>query len=78
MKAEDLKPGQKIHFSVYSEILGHYESDFIIAKNTGKIISWYTGHIHTGGFGKNQLRMAWTSVRKFQKGLDRGAYTLVD
>ena len=52
MKAIDLKPGQKIHFSIVSKYNGHYESDFVIAKNTGKIISWYTGFVHKGGFGK--------------------------
>ena len=78
MKAIDLKPGQKIHFSIVSKYNGHYESDFVIAKNTGKIISWYTGFVHKGGFGKNKLRMAWTSVKKFQDGMNRGVYTLID
>jgi hypothetical protein len=52
-------------------------SQFVIAKVTDKRISWNTV-AHTSSWGKNTMRMAWASMRQFQKGLDEGIYKVVE
>lgn len=50
--------------------------DFKLAKVTDKNVSWYVGFEFKGGTGKNTLRMAGTSVKRFQSGIDKGVYVL--
>lgn len=51
-------------------------TEFEIAKVTEKNISWYVGFTYKSGTGKNTLRMAHTSVKRFQKAIDAGTYVL--
>jgi hypothetical protein len=67
MKATEIKAGQKFEFTPTNVV-------FEIANVTDKRISWYTGHAHKSGWGVNTMRMAWTSIKRFQSGIDNGTY----
>jgi hypothetical protein len=69
MKASQLTPGTKVTFTPTG-------MQFEIAKVTDKNISWYTGFNFKGGNGQNNLKMAWCSVKSFQKGIDSGSYII--
>ena len=69
MKATEIKTGQKVTFTPTGLVL-------VISTVTNERISWYTGKTTKSSWGKNNMRMAWTSIEKFQTGLDSGVYIL--
>jgi hypothetical protein len=70
MKADELKTGSKVEFTPTGNI-------FEIAKVTESRISWYLGFAYKGGSGKNNLKMASTTLKKFQSGIDNGNYKVI-
>lgn len=50
---------------------------FILSKVTEKNVSWETGFTYRSGNGVNLMRMAWTSRKQFEKGIDKGAYKII-
>lgn len=71
MKASDLKPGMKFRFEITGKV-------FTIGSVTETNISWWLGFTHhNSGFGKNRMKMNWTSIAKFQKSMDDGYYTII-
>lgn len=70
MRAEELKPGTIFLFTPTGE-------PFKIARVTEKRISWYLGFTATSSWGKNQMRLTWTSLKHFQEGIDKGAYKII-
>lgn len=67
-KVENLKPGMNVIFTPTG-------AAFTIAAVNEKNISWWTGFNFKGGTGKNTLKKAWASKKKFQDGIDKGTYT---
>ena len=61
--------GQKVEFTPTGMI-------FEIAKVTETNISWYVGFNFKGGNGKNNLKMAYTSLKKFNQGIQNGTYII--
>jgi hypothetical protein len=51
--------------------------EFTLAKVTEARVSWYVGNTFKGGNGINNLKMAWTSIKDFKNGLDKGTYKLI-
>lgn len=70
MKADEIKKGMKFLFVPTN-------GEFEIAKISKTRISWYTGFEVKSSWGKNTLRMAWSTKKQFQKGIDNGAYRLL-
>lgn len=71
----NLAAGTEIYF--FAGESSEYNGNFKLAKVTETRVSWYTGHVSKGGQGKNELRMASTSLQLFNKGIENGAYTIV-
>lgn len=67
----DLKAGQTILFTVTGV-------EFKLAKVTDKMVSWYVGFEYKGGCGKNTLRMASTTLKRFNKGIEEGSYKILN
>ena len=70
MRAEDLRIGQRIKYTITGK-------EFDIARVTDKRISWYVGFIYPSSYKKMSMRMAWVSIKQFQKGLDSGMYVIL-
>lgn len=51
-------------------------SEFQIAKVGDKNVSWYVGFDYKSGGGKNVMKMAHTSIKRFERGITNGSYTL--
>ena len=49
---------------------------FEIAKVTETNVSWYVGFNFKGGNGKNNLKMAYISLKRFNEGLANGIYII--
>lgn len=69
MSTTTLTAGTKVKFTPTGSI-------FEIAKVTDKNVSWYVGFEYKGGSGKNTLKMACTSLKRFLKGIENGAYEI--
>jgi hypothetical protein len=67
MKAKEVKKGMKFLF-VPTGVT------FEVAKVTSTRISWYIGFAVKSSWGKNTMRLAWSTKKQFQKGIDNGAY----
>ena len=70
MKATEITKGMTFLFTPTGK-------EFQVAKVTDKRISWYV-KVHKGGNGINTLRIAWTSMRQFQDGLNSGDYKIIE
>ncbi len=66
-----MKTGTKVLFTPTNVV-------FEIAKVTDKMVSWYVGFSYKSGSGINTLKMASTSRRLFQKGIDEGTYKIIE
>lgn len=66
MKATEITAGTKVVFTPTG-------MEFEIAKVTETRISWYV-EAHKSGWGKNTMKMAWATMKQFQRGIDNGAY----
>lgn len=66
-----MKTGTKVLFTPTNKV-------FEIAKVTDKRVSWYVGFSYKGGNGINTLKMASTSRRLFQEGIDNGSYKIIE
>ena len=73
MKANEIKEGMLIIFT--SKDYPEYNGEFTIHKVTDKRISWFVKP-HKSSWGKNTMKVVWTSIDKFQKGLDDGTYKI--
>jgi hypothetical protein len=51
-------------------------AEFKIAKVTEKRVSWNVGFNYKGGTSKNILKMAWVSLKSFNKGIKDGIYII--
>lgn len=67
MENISIKVGQEYKFAPTGKI-------FRVAKVTDKRVSWYLGRILLSSWGKNEMRMAWTSIKNFENGINKGLY----
>jgi hypothetical protein len=66
----DIKKGDKFIYSPTN-------AKFTIGKVTDKRVSWYLGFIELSSWGKNEMRMTWTSRKLFEEGLKDGTYIII-
>jgi len=67
MTVQDLKPGQILIFTPTGK-------ELTIGKVTETRVSWYFGFVTKSSWGRNNMKMAWASVKQFQAGIDKGSY----
>lgn len=51
--------------------------EFVLEKVTEKRVSWYADDVYKGGNGINNLTMVWSSIKRFEKGIENGTYKII-